>query len=102
MRAERKTCVDISVRRHLANGPDGYIASPPALRHRIRVLECFKDERLPTRAWGRDVEPGTGHSAYRPQSPAMEGRGKVADVKGRIVKSFKGEAVVETLRKLAG
>ncbi|GLU32414.1 response regulator [Trinickia caryophylli] len=35
-------------------------------------------------------------------SPAMKERGKAAGVKGWIVKPFKGEAVIETLRKLAG
>ena len=35
-------------------------------------------------------------------SPAMKERGKAAGVKGWIVKPFKGEAVLETFRKLAG
>ncbi|OJB16184.1 two-component system response regulator [Burkholderia ubonensis] len=35
-------------------------------------------------------------------SPAMKERGKAAGVKGWIVKPFKGDAVVETLKKLAG
>jgi two-component system, chemotaxis family, chemotaxis protein CheY len=34
-------------------------------------------------------------------SPAMKERGKAAGVKGWIVKPFKGEAVLETFRKLA-
>ena len=35
-------------------------------------------------------------------SPAMKDRGKAAGVKGWIVKPFKGDAVLETFRKLAG
>jgi len=35
-------------------------------------------------------------------SPAMKERGKAAGVRGWIVKPFKGEAVLETFRKLAG
>ncbi len=35
-------------------------------------------------------------------SPAMKERGKAAGIKGWIVKPFKGEAVLETFRKLAG
>jgi two-component system chemotaxis response regulator CheY len=35
-------------------------------------------------------------------SPAMKERGKAAGVKGWIVKPFKGDAVLETFRKLAG
>ncbi|KUZ92166.1 two-component system response regulator [Burkholderia ubonensis] len=35
-------------------------------------------------------------------SPAMKERGKAAGVKGWIVKPFKGDAVVEALKKLAG
>ncbi|WP_420993697.1 response regulator [Cupriavidus sp. 30B13] len=35
-------------------------------------------------------------------SPAMKDRGKAAGVKGWIVKPFKGEAVLEAFRKLAG
>ena len=35
-------------------------------------------------------------------SPAMNERGKAAGIKGWIVKPFKGEAVLETFRKLAG
>lgn len=35
-------------------------------------------------------------------SPAMKERGKAAGVKGWIVKPFKGEAVLETFKKLAG
>ena len=35
-------------------------------------------------------------------SSAMKERGKAAGVKGWIVKPFKGEAVLETFRKLAG
>ena len=35
-------------------------------------------------------------------SPAMKERGKAAGVKGWIVKPFKGEAVIETFKKLAG
>jgi two-component system chemotaxis response regulator CheY len=35
-------------------------------------------------------------------SPAMKERGKAAGVKGWIVKPFKGEAVLDTFRKLAG
>jgi two-component system chemotaxis response regulator CheY len=34
-------------------------------------------------------------------SPAMKERGKAAGVKGWIVKPFKGDAVLETFRKLA-
>lgn len=34
-------------------------------------------------------------------SPAMKERGKAAGVKGWIVKPFKGEAVLETFKKLA-
>jgi two-component system, chemotaxis family, chemotaxis protein CheY len=34
--------------------------------------------------------------------PAMKERGKAAGVKGWIVKPFKGDAVLETCRKLAG
>jgi len=34
-------------------------------------------------------------------SPAMKERGKAAGVKGWIVKPFKGDAVLDTLRKLA-
>jgi two-component system chemotaxis response regulator CheY len=34
-------------------------------------------------------------------SPAMKERGKAAGVRGWIVKPFKGEAVLETFRKLA-
>lgn len=34
-------------------------------------------------------------------SPAMKDRGKAAGVKGWIVKPFKGEAVIETLKRLA-
>jgi two-component system chemotaxis response regulator CheY len=34
-------------------------------------------------------------------SPAMKDRGKAAGVKGWIVKPFKGEAVLETFKKLA-
>lgn len=34
-------------------------------------------------------------------SPAMKERGKAAGVKGWIVKPFKGEAVLDTFRKLA-
>lgn len=34
-------------------------------------------------------------------SPAMKERGKAAGVKGWIVKPFKGDAVLETVRKLA-
>ncbi|WP_151638979.1 response regulator [Noviherbaspirillum aerium] len=34
-------------------------------------------------------------------SPAMKERGKAAGVKGWIVKPFKGEAVLESFRKLA-
>ncbi|MFC4706751.1 response regulator [Paraburkholderia caffeinitolerans] len=35
-------------------------------------------------------------------SPAMKERGKAAGVRGWIVKPFKGDAVLETFRKLAG
>jgi two-component system chemotaxis response regulator CheY len=35
-------------------------------------------------------------------SPAMKERGKAAGVKGWIVKPFKGDAVLETFKKLAG
>ncbi|MDF3832875.1 response regulator [Cupriavidus basilensis] len=35
-------------------------------------------------------------------SPAMKDRGRAAGVKGWIVKPFKGDAVLETFRKLAG
>jgi two-component system, chemotaxis family, chemotaxis protein CheY len=35
-------------------------------------------------------------------SPAMKERGKAAGVKGWIVKPFRGDAVLETFRKLAG
>ncbi|MBV8627789.1 MAG: response regulator [Paraburkholderia sp.] len=35
-------------------------------------------------------------------SPAMKERGKSAGVKGWIVKPFKGEAVIEAFKKLAG
>ncbi len=35
-------------------------------------------------------------------SPAMKDRGKAAGVKGWIVKPFKGDAVIEAFRKLAG
>jgi len=35
-------------------------------------------------------------------SPSMKERGKAAGVKGWIVKPFKGEAVLETFKKLAG
>lgn len=35
-------------------------------------------------------------------SPAMKDRGKAAGVKGWIVKPFKGDAVLETFKKLAG
>ena len=35
-------------------------------------------------------------------SPAMKERGKLAGVKGWIVKPFKGDAILETFRKLAG
>jgi two-component system chemotaxis response regulator CheY len=34
-------------------------------------------------------------------SPSMKERGKAAGIKGWIVKPFKGEAVLETIRKLA-
>lgn len=34
-------------------------------------------------------------------SPAMKERGKAAGIKGWIVKPFKGEAVLETFKKLA-
>lgn len=34
-------------------------------------------------------------------SPSMKDRGKAAGIKGWIVKPFKGEAVLETFRKLA-
>lgn len=34
-------------------------------------------------------------------SPAMKERGKAAGVKGWIVKPFKGEAILETFKKLA-
>ena len=34
-------------------------------------------------------------------SPSMKERGKAAGVKGWIVKPFKGDAVLETFRKLA-
>jgi len=34
-------------------------------------------------------------------SPSMKERGKAAGIKGWIVKPFKGEAVLETFRKLA-
>ena len=35
-------------------------------------------------------------------SPAMKERGKAAGVKGWIVKPFKGDAVLDALKKLAG
>lgn len=35
-------------------------------------------------------------------SPAMKERGKAAGIKGWIVKPFKGEAVIATLKKLVG
>jgi two-component system chemotaxis response regulator CheY len=35
-------------------------------------------------------------------SPSMKDRGKAAGIKGWIVKPFKGEAVLETFKKLAG
>ena len=35
-------------------------------------------------------------------SPAMKERGKAAGVRGWIVKPFKGDAMLETFRKLAG
>ncbi|CAN0626945.1 response regulator receiver protein [Burkholderia sp. lig30] len=35
-------------------------------------------------------------------SPAMKERGKAAGVKGWIVKPFKGDAVIEAFKKLAG
>lgn len=35
-------------------------------------------------------------------SPSMKERGKAAGIKGWIVKPFKGEAVLETFKKLAG
>ncbi len=35
-------------------------------------------------------------------SPAMKERGKAAGVKGWIVKPFKGEAVLDAFRKMAG